>query len=97
MDIRYIAMWSGPRNISTAMMRSFGSRNDTAVVDEPFYAHFLHKTRFEHPGKKEILLSQDCNWDRVVEMITGPIPDDKKYGIKSIWLNITLMVAIWNG
>ena len=77
MNNRYIAMWSGPRNISTAMMRSFESRDDTVVIDEPFYAHFLHKTKFEHPGKKEILLSQDCNWDRVVDMITGPIPDDK--------------------
>ena len=41
MDETYIAMWSGPRNLSTAMMRSFENRTDTVVLDEPFYAHFL--------------------------------------------------------
>ena len=47
-----IAMWSGPRNISTAMMRSFENRGDCAVVDEPFYAHYLAATGFDHPGAR---------------------------------------------
>ena len=50
-----IAMWSGPRNISTAMMRSFENRPDTAVVDEPFYACYLCATGAEHPMRDEVL------------------------------------------
>ena len=50
-----IAMWSGPRNLSTALMRSFGNRPDTAVSDEPFYAHYLKATGIDHPGRDEIL------------------------------------------
>ena len=50
-----IAMWSGPRNLSTALMRSFGNRADTAVSDEPLYAHYLQATGIEHPGRDEIL------------------------------------------
>ena len=46
-DIR-IAMWSGPRNVSTALMRSFGNRNDSVVIDEPFYAHYLRHTGLGH-------------------------------------------------
>ncbi len=77
MDKTIIAMWSGPRNLSTAMMRSFENRSDTVVLDEPFYAHFLDKTNLNHPGRDEVLLSQDCNWNNVVKMITGPIPQNK--------------------
>tara|TARA_B100001094_G_scaffold131634_1_gene127425 strand:- start:3029 stop:3751 length:723 start_codon:yes stop_codon:yes gene_type:complete len=50
-----IAMWSGPRNISTAMMRSWESRSDTFVIDEPFYPYYLSKTDVDHPGRKEII------------------------------------------
>src|SRR5690242_9044829 len=50
-----IAMWSGPRNISTAMMRSFENRGDCAVVDEPFYAHYLEHTQLDHPGRDEVI------------------------------------------
>ena len=50
-----IAMWSGPRNISTAMMRAWESRSDTFVVDEPFYPYYLSKTDVDHPGRKEIV------------------------------------------
>ena len=63
MDETYIAMWSGPRNLSTAMMRSFENRTDTVVLDEPFYAHFLKETNLDHPGREEIILKQDNNWD----------------------------------
>ena len=72
-----IAMWSGPRNISTAMMRSFENREDTFVIDEPFYAFYLSHSGFNHPGKEEVLKSQSTNWDEVVKLITGDIPDKK--------------------
>jgi len=60
-----IAMWSGPRNISTAMMRSFENRSDCSVVDEPFYAYYLDKTGDIHPGRDEVLQSQSCNYQAV--------------------------------
>lgn len=72
-----IAMWSGPRNISTALMRSWGSRADTAVVDEPFYAHYLHVTGRGHPGREAILRSQPTDWRPVAEVLTGPVPGGK--------------------
>jgi len=59
-------MWSGPRNISTAMMRSFDSRADTTVVDEPLYAHYLDATGIDHPGRSEILASQPRRWEDAV-------------------------------
>ena len=55
MDKVKIAMWSGPRNISTAMMRSFENRTDTFVIDEPFYAFYLKETGHNHPHRDEIL------------------------------------------
>ena len=80
MNKTYIAMWSGPRNLSTALMRSFENRTDTAVIDEPFYAHFLKQTNLNHPGRNEIISTLDSNWDNIVLKITGPIPENK-----SIW------------
>jgi hypothetical protein len=73
MTIR-VAMWSGPRNISTAMMRSFGSRADTIVVDEPFYAHYLAVTGLDHPGRAAVLASQPNRWQDVAAALTGPLP-----------------------
>ncbi len=75
----YIAMWSGPRNISTAMMRSWGSRSDTAVVDEPFYAHYLAHTpyRDQHPGADEIIAAYETDWRKVAAALTGEIPGGK--------------------
>lgn len=72
-----IAMWSGPRNISTAMLRSFGSRRDTAVTDEPFYAHYLARTGIDHPGRDEVIASQPNDWRDVVAQLSGPVPDGK--------------------
>jgi hypothetical protein len=69
-------MWSGPRNISTAMMRSFGARKDTVVVDEPLYAHYLDATGVDHPGREEILNSQPKNWEDAVEEMLDPLPSD---------------------
>jgi hypothetical protein len=69
-----LAMWSGPRNISTALMRSFGARADTLVVDEPLYAHYLDRTGLEHPGRSEILASQPTDWRTVADQLTGDLP-----------------------
>ena len=70
-----IAMWSGPRNLSTAMMRSFGSRADTFVSDEPFYGCFLKTTGAEHPMREETIASMDCDWSRVMETLRGDPPN----------------------
>lgn len=69
-----IAMWSGPRNISTAMLRSFGSRPDTAVSDEPLYAHYLKVTGVAHPGRDEVLAAHESDWRKVADELTGPVP-----------------------
>lgn len=76
MTIR-IAMWSGPRNISTAMMRSFGSRGDCAVSDEPFYGAFLKASGEPHPMAAETIADMDCNWQSVLASQSGPVPGDK--------------------
>jgi hypothetical protein len=70
-----IAMWSGPRNISTAMMRAWGNRPDTFVVDEPFYAFYLNKTGANHPGADEVIAAGEADWRRIVAQLTGPIPN----------------------
>ena len=75
-----IAMWSGPRNISSAMMRSFGARPDAAVVDEPFYAAYLAASGSLHPMRAEVLASQPNDWREVVTTLLGPVP-----GSKPIW------------
>jgi hypothetical protein len=63
---RRIAMWSGPRNLSTAMMRSFGNRADCAAVrDEPFYAAYLMLSGKQHPMRSEVLASQPRDWRAV--------------------------------
>jgi hypothetical protein len=73
-----IAMWSGPRNISTALMRSWGNRPDTFVCDEPFYAHYLHATGRDHPGADEVIASGETDWRKVVAQLIGPVPDGKR-------------------
>jgi len=66
-----IALWSGPRNISTALMYAFAQRADTTVVDEPLYAHYLSTTsaRLYHPGADEVIASQENDWRKVVESV----------------------------
>lgn len=66
---RCLAMWSGPRNLSTAMMRAWENRADTHVVDEPFYAHFLASTGIDHPMADEIIAAGDTDWRRVVKTL----------------------------
>ena len=75
MTIRF-AMWSGPRNISTAMMRSWGNRPDCVVVDEPLYAYFLHYSGRQDPGRDEIIAAGPTDWREVVARLTGPVPGD---------------------
>jgi hypothetical protein len=65
-----IAMWSGPRNISTAMMRSWENRPDTQVVDEPFYAYYLGKTRSPHPCFDEVMASQSSDYAHVAKQLS---------------------------
>ena len=72
-------MWSGPRNLSTAMMYSFGSRSDFAVVDEPFYAAYLDQTDIRHPMHDEILASQPTDPFEVVKALLGPAPEGKAH------------------
>jgi hypothetical protein len=75
-----LAAWSGPRNISTAMMRAWENRGDCAVVDEPLYAYYLAQTGLDHPGRDQIIAAGDTDWRRVAAWLTGPIP-----GGKAIW------------
>ena len=73
-------MWSGPRNISTALMRSFGNRADASVSDEPFYAAYLAATGLRHPMRDAILASQPRDWRAVAAAVSGPAP-----GRKAVW------------
>jgi hypothetical protein len=73
-----IAMWSGPRNISTTLMRSFGARLDTAVADEPLYAHYLLATGIDHPGRQEVIARHETDWRKVAAWLTGPVPGGKR-------------------
>lgn len=75
-----LAMWSGPRNISTAMMRAFENRSDCVVSDEPLYAAFLTETGLDHPGATEVMADGECDWQKVASQLLGPIPEGK-----SLW------------
>jgi len=71
---RRLAMWSGPRNLSTALLRAFENRPDTSVVDEPLYACYLAATGKDHPGREDVLAAQDRDWRRVLATLAGPVP-----------------------
>jgi len=75
----HIAMWSGPRNLSTAMMYAFTARGDCAVVDEPFYAAYLARTGLNHPMRDAILANQPNDPAKVVAALTVPAPDGKAH------------------
>ena len=72
-----IAMWSGLRNISTAMMRAWGNRPDTFVCDEPLYAHYLQQTGYDHPGADEVIATHEPDWRKAVAWLLGPVPGGK--------------------
>ena len=86
-----IAMWSGPRNISTTLMRSFGNRGDTYISDEPFYAYFLKNTNVDHPLKNEIINKYDSNYKKIVQSISCKIPNNKV-----IWYQKQMTQHIFN-
>ncbi len=69
-----IAMWSGPRSLSTTLMRSFGARPDTACIDEPFYAAWLAKTRTRHPMADEIIAQGETDPNAVARALAGAAP-----------------------
>jgi Sulfotransferase domain len=73
-EIVRVAMWSGPRNISTAMMRAFENRPDTFVVDEPLYAAYLTRTGIDHPARAEVLASQPTDVAKAVAELSEPLP-----------------------
>lgn len=76
-DCIRLNVWSGPRNISTTLMYSFARRDDTKVVDEPFYAHYLDVTGVDHPGREEVLTSQSCKAEDVVSnVLRQKLPDN---------------------
>ncbi len=72
-DVKRINLWSGPRNVSTAVMYAFRERGDTSVVDEPLYAHYLSRTGVEHPALQDVIRSQDTDGESVVRtVLLGP-------------------------
>ena len=74
---RRIAMWSGPRNISTAMMRAWENRADCTVWDEPLYGYYLHKTGIAHPGADEVIADQGTDWASIVKQCSTESPGGK--------------------
>lgn len=70
-----ICLWSGPRNISTATMRSFEARGDCAVWDEPFYGYYLQQTGLDHPGREETLAAWPTDAEAIATACAGPAPD----------------------
>jgi hypothetical protein len=70
-----IAMWSGPRNISTALMRSFSSRSDCFVSDEPFYGAFLKESGADHPMADDVIASMETDWHKIADTLAGDPPD----------------------
>jgi len=94
-------MWSGPRNLSTAMMRSFGARADCEVLDEPFFASFLAATGKAHPGRKETLAAHESDPKKVEQICLSQtqksysfqkhmphhmLPDFPKAWMKQAWM-----------
>lgn len=75
MPVRRIAGWSGPRNRSTALMRSFEARGDCRVSDEPLYAHYLAHTGLRHPMREAVLASQSQDWRVVTERLAAAVPE----------------------
>ena len=73
-----LATWSGPRNISTAMMRAWENRPDCAVIDEPFYAHYLLETRLAHPGRDEVIRVGEIDWRKIIARLEGPVPGGRE-------------------
>ena len=69
--MKSVCLWSGPRNVSTALMYSFAQRNDTRVIDEPLYGHFLRVTGASHPGRDEVLANVESDGNAVMRRVLG--------------------------
>ena len=74
MTTQHLAMWSGPRNISTAMMRAWENRGDCEVIDEPLYAHYLAHTGLDHPGREAVIAGGETDWRKVAVRLTAQLP-----------------------
>lgn len=74
-----VAMWSGPRNLSTALMRAWENRPDTVVVDEPLYAAYLARTGLDHPGREQVLVSQPTDLATAVAALQAPVDAEVQY------------------
>jgi len=77
-----ICLWSGPRNVSTALMYSFAQRDDIRVIDEPLYGHYLRVTGANHPGRDEIVAAMNCDGEAVMRELIKPAPGDKRLFLK---------------
>jgi len=77
-DVVRVAVWSGPRNISTALMRAFENRPDAVVVDEPLYAAYLLRTGIEHPARDEIIASQPTDVAEAIAGLSQPLPPGRR-------------------
>jgi len=91
-----LAMWSGPRNISTAMMRAFGNRADCTVSDEPLYGAWLAASGADHPLREEIIAAMDTDWQHVVANLTGAAPDGKPLWYQK-HMTHHLLPEMWRG
>ncbi len=88
-----LAVWSGPRNISTALMRSWENRPDSVVVDEPLYAHYLAVTGLDHPGRDEVISAGESDWRVVVQTLLEPGTDAKVHYQKHMAHHLTADVG----
>lgn len=80
MNTQRICVWSGPRNVATALMYAFAQRSDTHVLDEPLYPYYLRRTGVAHPGREEVLSSMESQADSIIsEQILGPYQDSVLY------------------
>jgi hypothetical protein len=97
-----ICLWSGPRNISTALMYSFAQRPDTVVYDEPLYGHYLKNSPAKeyHPGATEVLASMETDGDKVIRMMMGDHPREvvffKNMGHHLLNLDTSFMRSVCN-
>ena len=80
--VKKIALWSGPRNISTAMMYSFANRKDTKVVDEPLFGYFLNHTNSWRPSRDEVLSSMEQNPSRIIHELSNPACENPVFFMK---------------
>jgi Sulfotransferase domain len=92
-DVVRVAMWSGPRNISTAMMRAWENRLDTVVVDEPLYAAYLARTGIDHPARDEGIASQPTDLAAAVADLSAPLPPGRSVHYAKQWR--TTSPATW--